>query len=90
MPNLGQKLSRLKKILSIASLKKKSGFLNKALRPRSLRSLVTPTAEAAVGGAWACWNKVIVVTQIYENICAHFRSEEIFYLHLEFGYPKLR
>ena len=42
MPNLSQKLSRLNKILgclNIASLKKKSGFLNKVLRPRSLRSL---------------------------------------------------
>ena len=47
MPNLLQKLSRLKIFLScinIASLKKKSGFLNKALRPRSLRSLAPPMA----------------------------------------------
>ena len=32
-------------------MKKKSGFLNKALRPRSLRSLAPPTA-------FGCWNNL--------------------------------
>jgi hypothetical protein len=32
-------------------MKKKSGFLNKALRPRSLRSLAPPTA-------FGCWRRV--------------------------------
>ena len=37
-------LNKILSCLNIASLKKKSGFLNKALRPRSLRSLAPPTA----------------------------------------------
>ena len=42
MPNLLQKLSRLKKFFELPQYsipEKKSGFLNKVLRPRSLRSL---------------------------------------------------
>ena len=47
---------------------KKSGFLNKALRPRSLRSLASPTAEGR-------WRRVGLLGEAYAENLAKIASE---------------
>ena len=83
MPNLSRKLSRLKKILCLPSLKKKSGFLNKALRPRLLRSLAPPMA-------FGRWRHVGLLGKVFNSTEFHFSEVTSFQIGTLIGNYSLR
>ena len=61
VPNLGQKLSRLNKILcclNIASLKKKKWIFQQSAAPKLAALAGAAKEPSAVGGAWACWDYI--------------------------------